>query len=201
MPNSASAPRVMNFDGDRPGALPAGWRIEETKSAGTPASWRVIEDATAPSGGRVLALTETANTNGTYNLAVREGTECGDLDLSVKVLAVAGEEDQGGGPLWRYRDADNYYVCRINPLEDNYRVYKVIDGKRKQLDSATVELAADRWYTLHVRMEGSTIICHLDGEPMLEAEDDDLSEAGLIGLWTKADAVTSFDDLTVRAID
>ena len=192
---------MMDFEGVPSGGMPAGWRIEETNTKDTPATWRVITDAGAPSGGRVFALTETVNTNGTYNLATAEGGDYGDLDLTVKVLAVSGEEDQGGGPIWRCRDADNYYVCRINPLEDNYRVYKVIGGKRKQLGSARVELSAGKWYALSVRMKGSTITCDLDGEPVLEAEDGDLPHAGMIGLWTKADAVTSFDDLEVRSID
>lgn len=195
---------MLDFEGVRSGGMPAGWRIAETNGKGTPASWQVVADESAPSGGRVFALTETANTNGTYNLAIAEhggGIPRRDLVLTVKVLAVSGEEDQGGGPIWRCRDADNYYVCRINPLEDNFRVYKVIDGKRTKLGSATVALSAGKWYTLVVRMKGSTITCDLDGEPMLEAEDGDLPDAGMIGLWTKADAVSSFDDLTVQSAD
>ena len=199
--SAGMASLTMDFEGVPSGEMPAGWRTAETNAKGTPATWRVIADAGAPSGGRVFALTETANSNGTYNLAIADGSEHRDFALTVKVLAVSGEEDQGGGPIWRCRDADNYYVCRINPLEDNYRVYKVIGGKRKKLGSATVALSAGRWYTLSVRMKGSTITCDLDGESMLEAEDGDLPDAGMIGLWTKADAVTSFDDLTIQASD
>ena len=160
--SAGMASLAMDFEGVPLGEMPAGWRIAETNAKGTPATWRVIADVGAPSGGRVFALTETANSNGTYNLAIADGSEHRDFALTVKVLAVSGEEDQGGGPIWRCRDADNYYVCRINPLE---------------------------------------ITCDLDGEPMLEAEDGDLPDAGMIGLWTKADAVTSFDDLTIQAAD
>ncbi|MHC4786747.1 MAG: family 16 glycoside hydrolase, partial [Planctomycetota bacterium] len=123
-----------------------------------------------------------------------------DLDLTVRVKAVSGTEDQGGGPIWRCRDRNNYYICRFNPLEGNFRVYVVIDGRRQQLASDRVELTAGRWYKIRVRMEGGDITCWLDGEELLYASDNTFERAGKVGLWTKADAVTSFDDLTVRVV-
>jgi hypothetical protein len=121
--------------------------------------------------------------------------------LTVQVKAVKGEEDQGGGPIWRCRDENNYYICRFNPLEGNYRVYKVVEGRRKQLDSVRIETQADRWYTVRVTMTGDRITCFLDGKKLLEAQDDTLTEPGMVGLWTKADAVASFDGLTVRPLE
>ena len=188
-----------SFDEDQPGRLPAGWRIDQTRPSEALATWKVIADADAPSARHVLALTETRNVNGTFNLAIADATTFRDLDLTVKVKAVSGEIDQGGGPIWRCQNADNYYICRINPLESNYRVYKVVGGERRQLDSAKVELQAGRWYTLHVSMVGDRITCDLDGKRMLEAQDEAIPAPGRVGLWTKADAVTSFDDLSVRS--
>jgi len=178
--------------------VPAGWRIAQTNPTVKLATWKVVKDATSPSGDNVLALTHTPNHSHTYNLAVAETASLKDFDLTVKVKAVAGKEDQGGGPIWRCRDADNYYVCRINPLENNYRVYKVTKSQRRQLDSAKVELQAGRWYTLRVTMTGDRITCYLDGKKMLQTTDGSIPSAGKVGLWTKADAVTSFDDLSVR---
>jgi hypothetical protein len=190
-----------SFDQTDPGRVPAGWSLDETNPTASPASWSVQADASAPSPPNVFALTASENYNGTYNLAIARSTLFGDLDLAVKVKSVAGVEDQGGGPVWRCQDADNYYICRVNPLEGNFRVYVVKDGRRRQLHSARVELLAERWYELRVVMVGRKITCFLDGESMLEAVDGTFREPGRVGLWTKADAVTSFDDLTVRSRD
>jgi hypothetical protein len=198
--HGAASALSWDFDDCSAGQLPRGWSIHETKPTVRPATWSVTVDASAPSGERVLALTETLNERRTFNLAIADETRFADLDLSVRVKGVKGEIDQGGGPIWRCQDENNYYICRVNPLENNYRVYKVIDGKRKQLDSADVELEAGRWYTLRVTMTGSHITCYLDGRELLHAEDNTLAEPGMIGFWTKADAVTSFDDLTARSI-
>jgi len=198
MPTQQQTEVRWAFEGDRVDHVPGGWRIAETNPTEKLATWKVTRDATAPSGSNVFALTQSKNYDGTYNLAIAEGTAHKDLDLTVKVKAVAGKEDQGGGPIWRCQDAKNYYICRINPLESNYRVYKVVDGRRRQLDSAKVELQANRWYALRVTMIGDHITCYLEGAKMLEATDTLIRSGGKVGLWTKADAVTWFDDLSVR---
>lgn len=178
------------------GALPSGWRVAQTNPTREMARWEVLQDDAGGADRRVLGLVDSKNYDGTFNLAIAEDTSFRDLDLSVRVKAVSGTEDQGGGPIWRCRDENNYYICRINPLESNFRVYVVAGGKRRQLDSIKLELAAERWYVLRVRMVGDQITCWLDGEQKLTATDGTIPDAGRIGLWTKADAVTSFDDLT-----
>jgi len=107
-----------------------------------------------------------------------------------------GEHDRGGGVIWRAKDENNYYVCRMNPLETNFRAYKVVDGKRKQLGSAEVKTESGKWYDLRVVMVGDHIQCYLAGERLLEVRDDQFKDAGVVGLWTKADASSSFDDFT-----
>ena len=193
-----SVERHWTFDADKVGAVPRAWRIASSNPEAKTASWRVMEDSSAPSGARVLALTESENHDATYNLALARGTSFRDFELTVRVKAVEGEEDQGGGPVWRYQDADHYYLTRINPLEQNFRVYVVHQGKRRHLDHADVALEAGRWYEIKIRMVGSRIECSLDGQPLLEASDETIPDSGMVGLWTKADAVTSFDDLRVR---
>ena len=191
---------AWDFDEADPGALPAGWSARETRPSVKLAQWRVTADPSAPSGPHVLALIETTNERPTFNLAVADETQLRNLDLTVRVKGVTGEIDQGGGPIWRCRDENNYYICRLNPLEANYRVYKVIEGKRTQRASADVDLEAGRWYTVRVTMVEDRITCCLDGEKLLEAADGTLTEAGKVGLWTKADAVTSFDDLSAEPL-
>ncbi|MFH1417998.1 MAG: family 16 glycoside hydrolase [Planctomycetota bacterium] len=189
------------FDEDQPGAVPKGWSIRETNPTQSLAMWKVIVDTTAPSAPHVLALTKSENWGGTFNLAIAEDSSFKDLDLTVRVKAVEGEEDQGGGPIWRCRDENNYYICRLNPLESNFRVYKVEGAKRRQLDSVKVESQAGQWYVIRVTMIGNQITCYLDGEKRLEAVDDTFTDVGMVGLWTKADAVTSFDHMEVRSLD
>ncbi len=188
---------TFNFDGDRPGPLPSGWITGTTRATAGPATWQIAADPAAPSPPNVLALARSDNYDGTFNLAMARDTAFRDLDLSVRVVAVRGQEDQGGGPIWRCRDENNYYICRFNPLESNFRVYRVSDGTRRQLDSVEVETRAGTWYTVRIVMTAERIACYLDGTKLLEAADDTFKDAGMVGLWTKADAVTSFDDMVI----
>lgn len=189
--------RSWNFDKDEADKLPEEWMVRMTNPKGSLAKWHVTADPNAPSPPNVMTLVETKESGGTFNLLINDDTSYKDLDLSVKIKANSGKQDQGGGLIWRVTDQDNYYICRINPLEDNFRVYKVVEGKRTQLESAGVKLEAGKWYTLRAVMVGDQIACFLDGKKMLEARDDTFKGAGNIGLWTKADAASSFDDLAV----
>lgn len=184
----AKGTKVWRFEDDKPGAIAKGF----TREVG---EWNVVSDDTAPSKGQALAQ-EAKSSGGTFNLALVNDVSQKDVDLSVKMKAIAGGEDQGGGLVWRAKDAKNYYVARFNPLEDNYRVYKVVDGKRIQLGNADVKNTPG-WRTLRVVMKGDQIECYLDDKKLMDMKDTTLAEAGKIGLWSKADAQSHFDDLTL----
>jgi hypothetical protein len=174
-------------------ALPPGWLAASTGPAGPLASWEARDE---PQLGRVLALARTNHaSSATYNLLWSAEPPFADGSLEVELRADAGEIDQGGGLAWRIQDARNYYVCRFNPLESNLRVYVVKDGERHQLASAEVAGAAGRWYGLRIEHAGTRITCALDGRELLAVDDAALSAPGGIGLWTKADARTSFAGL------
>ncbi len=191
--------RLWNFDNVPIGELPKGWKVEGTQQKGPLATWQVIKDETAPSGQGVLALTHpNHDSEGTFNLCWTDGGRFRDGEIEVKVKANAGVVDQGGGPIWRVKDHDNYYIARWNPLEDNFRVYYVKEGRRVQLDSANVKVNSDKWHTIKIEHRGDTIACYLDREKLLELKDKTFAEAGGVGLWTKADAVTAFDDLVIQ---
>ena len=118
--------------------------------------------------------------------------------MSVAFKAMRGDEDRGGGLVWRYQDADNYYLARMNPLEDNFRVYKVEGGKRTQLGTKDdLKVPSGEWHTIAITQVGDQIACSLDGTKYLEVKDDTFPKAGKVGLWTKADAQTYFDELKV----
>jgi len=176
---------VWSFDQDATGGLPRGF-VEQV------GSWQVVESM----GKRVLAqLAKSADK--TFNLILIDGPKARDLDLSVTLRPIDGEVDRGGGLVWRARDARNYYVARYNPLEANFRVYKVEGGRRTQLDHADAPRDQGR-HTLRITMSGREIFGFLDGKKLLVAEDSTFADAGKIGLWTKADARTEFDELTLN---
>jgi hypothetical protein len=186
-----------SFEDARVGKVPEGWSSGKT-GKGTGSVWKVIEDRTAPSGKHVLAQTSPEGPNPLFNLCVCDEATLTDVDLVVRFKAVQGRIDQGGGPVWRYQDENNYYIARMNPLEDNFRVYKVVSGRRTQLGSSDVEAPAGTWHKIRVVQEGGHIQCYLNGKLHLDVRDGTFPGSGKVGLWTKADAVTSFDDFTYR---
>jgi hypothetical protein len=175
------------------GSLPPDWAIAETNGKGTPAVWQIVADKTAADGAKAVAITKTQNTGQTYNMLIHQNIKLGDVPISVKVKALSGKEDQGGGPVWLYQDNNNYYIARWNPLENNFRVYVVKDGKRKQLGSADVQVDPAAWHTITIDHKGSLIKASLDGRQLIEVKDDNFPDAGKVGVWTKADAATAFD--------
>ncbi|HVA50254.1 MAG TPA: family 16 glycoside hydrolase [Pirellulales bacterium] len=181
---AAEAKQTWTFEDDAPGTVPRGFREEvgEWKTA--------LVDR-----GKVL-FQSAKNPDKVFNVVLVDGFEVQDVDLSVRFKAVSGDDDRGGGLVWRAKDKDNYYICRYNPLENNFRLYHVVAGKRTLLDSRDIK-HTDGWHTLRVTMRGDGIDCYYDGKRYLDAEDTTFADAGRIGLWTKADARTYFDDLTV----
>lgn len=186
---------LWSFEDAGVGKVPEGWTSGKT-GKGPGSVWKVVDDNSAVRGTHVLAQTSSAGPNHLFNLCVCDKAALTDVDIRVSFKAVKGEIDQGGGPVWRYRDENNYYIARMNPLEDNFRVYKVIQGKRTQLDSSNAEAPVGKWHTIRVVQRGNHIQCYLNGKRHLDLKDDTYTGQGKVGLWTKADAVTSFDNFT-----
>ncbi len=181
---------VVSFDGDKVGKLPVGW-IGTKTGKGEP-RWAVVADATAPSKPNVLRQSGEA----TYPVCIKEDIRIKDGFVEVKFKPVSGKEDQAGGVLWRCQDADNYYVARANALEDNVTIYNTIQGKRVAFKNVDTKVTPGEWHTLRVDFTGSQFSVRLDGRKVIEASDDSFKEAGKVGVWTKADSVTLFDDFT-----
>ena len=190
---------ITSFEGIPTGKAPSGWKVEATNQRGPLATWRVIGDTTAPSGNQVLALTSPNHTfGGTFNLCWTDKVHFLNGEITVYFKANTGEEDQGGGVIWRAKDKDNYYIARYNPLENNFRIYYVKDGARRMLASARLKLPAHVWHVMKIVHNGEDISGYLNGKKYLLVDDDTFEESGGVGLWTKADAATSFDDFTVE---
>jgi hypothetical protein len=189
---------LYNFDGDAAGKLPAKFHDALT-GQGAKGQWVVKADPSAPSQPNVLAQTSTDKTDYRFPLAIADDGSFQNLEMSVKFKAVSGEVDRAAGMVFRLKDANNYYIVRANALENNYRLYHVVSGRRVQFAGANFKVASGEWHELRVECVGNHIICYYDGEKKIDATDETFKEAGKVGLWTKADSVTYFDDLRVTA--
>lgn len=185
-----AAAETNNFDNADVGAAPAGWLATQTGS-GT-ARWTIEKDETAPSPPNVLKQSGTA----TYPVCLKQDTNLKDGFVEVKFKPVSGKEDQAGGLVWRAQDADNYYIARANALEDNVTIYHTIKGKRVSFQNVKVKVSPAVWHTLRVDFVGNHFTVTFDGQRVITATDDSFSGAGRVGLWTKADSVTLFDDFS-----
>ena len=199
----------LDFEQAALGTAPAGFSTGVT-NGGEPGRWVVEEDASAPSGKRVLVQRSADRTRGRFPLCVRDGLVARDVAVAVRFKPIAGEVDQAAGLVWRHRDQDNYYIVRANALEGNVVLYKVESGKRtdlKPVDAGMlaygkkVDVPSGRWSTLRVEARGNRFSVSLDGTRLFDVEDATFPSAGQVGLWTKADSVTAFDDLTVEVLD
>ncbi|MGH7949830.1 MAG: hypothetical protein ACREQF_11430 [Candidatus Binataceae bacterium] len=197
--SDAAASKTWNFDSDAAGALPTGFMFARTGS-GREGRWVVRADPSAPSGGNILAQLDTDDTDYRFPLAVTTDQFPADLSLTVKCKAVSGSVDQACGLVFRYLDADNYYVVRANALEDNVRLYYVKGGKRKQFASWSGKVANGVWHQLRVDAKANEFQVFWDGADVLQGRDGTFKSGGHVGVWTKADSVTYFDDLAVAPL-
>jgi hypothetical protein len=198
--------QTITFDRMPRGTVGSGWTVAMTHEGGPP-KWEVVADPSAPSQPHVLAQTSTDNTSGRFPLAIYEKASFTNGTVSVRFKPVAGERDQAAGLVWRYQDPDNYYIVRANALENNIVLYKVVNGKRLSLEpkgtpSKTYgikhNVPKQIWSTLKVSFNGPQFEVSFDGSTVMRVEDGTFSGAGKIGLWTKADSVTYFDDFHIE---
>ncbi len=189
---------VYNFDTDTAGQMPSKFHSAKTGGGGQE-RWAVTTDPTAPSKPNVVAQTSTDQTDYRFPLLISDEGSFQDLDVSVKFKAVSGSIDRAGGLVFRLKDANNYYIVRANALENNYRLYHVVNGRRSQFAGANLKVTSGEWHELRVEAVGNKITCYYDGNKKIEATDDTFKDEGKVGLWTKADSVTHFDDLKVTA--
>jgi Domain of Unknown Function (DUF1080) len=188
---------TLGFDASVVGTRPTGFSSAVTGGGG-PASWVVVEDVTAPSGGKALAQTSADKTSFRFPLCIYDGFTAPDVTVSVNFKPISGTVDQAAGLVVRYRDKDNYYVVRANALENNVRLYKVERGNRKQFAGANVKVPSGEWQTLALEVKGTHFRVLFNDALLFEADDGTFKHAGKVGLWTKADSVTYFDDLRVK---
>lgn len=201
-PVSPGRPAVgaWDFQADAVGSPPAGFSFGRTGD-GRPGRWVVQLDPTAPAGDHVLAQVDADRTDYRFPVAAADAPAPRDLRAEVRCKPVSGTVDQACGLVFRYRDADNYYVARANALEDNVNLYRVVAGRRRQIAGWAGKVTSGAWHKLAVEARGDRLLVLWEGEAVIDAKDDTFKEAGKVGVWTKADSVTSFDALRVTSLD
>jgi hypothetical protein len=189
---------TVSFESNQIGATPEGWTATLTGKGDS--KWTVESEETAPSKSKILKQSGRA----TYPLLLKDDTNFRDGFIEVKFKAIAGSEDRAAGIVWRARDANNYYVVRANALEDNVVLYKTVKGVRSSLDivgrkggyGVNVAVPSSTWHTLRIDFKGSRFSVSFNGKQLFEVDDSTFTDAGKVGLWTKADSVTLFDEVT-----
>jgi hypothetical protein len=179
---------TVNFDDMNVGAAPPAWVCGVT-GRGAP-RWTVEADPTAPSPPNVLKQSGS----GTFPWCVLKASSIADGFVEVRVKPLMGKEDQAGGVVWRWKDGNHYYVARANALENNVSLYYTEGGSRKTLKYVDAPVAGNAWHTLRVEFSGRRIKVIFDGVARIEVDDAHIDGAGAVGVWTKADSVTVFDD-------
>jgi len=191
---------MINFDDSEVDKTPTDFSTALTGGGG-PVSWLIKEDPTAPSGKKVLAQTSNDKTDYRFPLCIYDKLTAKDIEVSVKFKAVSGKVDQAAGLVVRFKDKDNYYITRANALENNVRLYKVVKGNRKQFAGANLKVSPGEWHNLKLEVKGNHFKVFFNDKLLFETNDDTFKEAGKVGLWTKADSVTYFDDLKIKSND
>ena len=178
------------------GQPPPQWTPAEADGVGTPAEWTIAEDRSAPVGARVLSV-ESKNPERTFNLCILDEFVAEDCDVAANIKPRSGQDDQGGGLVVRLQDSQNYYLARWSPLEKNLRLYLVENGKRLTIKSAELDVAPG-WHKIALKCRGPAFEVSFDGAVVLSATNSAITKKGKVGLWTKADACSSFDDIELR---
>ncbi len=191
---------LLNFENYKVGILPSDWTQTFT-GRGSKTEWKIVKD----NGNKVLAQLSSNNPGYHFNLTVYNLIEAKDLILDAKIKGVKGRIDRGGGFVWRYKDRNNYYVVRENPLEDNVVLYKVVNGKRSDLPlvgkgrtyGVDVPRLGEGWNDLKLVVSGNVYTVYLNGKQLFKVKDKTFMNEGKVGFWTKADAVSYFDDFHI----
>ena len=193
----ASAQRVSFADAPLDG-MPKDF-VTALTGQGRPGKWAVVEDTTAESG-RALAQRDADPTDYRFPLAIYMPTFPSDVEVTIRFKAISGKEDQAGGVVVRLIDRNNYYIARANALENNVHFFRVVGGRRQELAGANTKVASGVWHTLALRAEGNRFTVSFNGRPLFTHTDRTFGSPGKVALWTKADSVTLFDWIEIKAL-
>ncbi|MDN3511365.1 MAG: hypothetical protein NG784_08670 [Candidatus Jettenia sp.] len=188
--------REYYFDDDKVDEMPAGFQNTLT-GKGKAGRWMVMKTEKATSPDNVVVQTGTDDTDYRFPLLILDNLSYKDLMVFVRFRAETGKVDQAGGLVFRYKDNNNYYALGANALENNVRLYKVVNGNRKQIGGKNTKVTSNEWHLLKAVCKEDKIQCFLDNTKVIEISDDTF-DSGNVGMWTKSDSYTLFDDLVIQ---
>jgi hypothetical protein len=187
---------TIDFDHSETTKVPGGF-VPELSGQGTKIDWEIREEPSARSGTKVLAQTSSENVNSRFPLLLYDKLLAKDVAVTVQFKPVSGQIDQAAGIVVRFQDANHFYVARASALKDEVTLFKVVDGTHLSLAGATMSVATDEWHMLKLVAQGTHFQVFFDSQPLFTAEDSTYGHAGKVGLATKSDGVTIFDDLEI----
>jgi hypothetical protein len=191
--------RAWTFDTAAPGTLPEAFSVGALFDGRPAGEWKILITSRAKSPSQVLAQLSSKGADHAYKIVLLEGTMSANVDLEVSFLPVSGKADLGGGLIWRAKDDRNYYLVRASAVEQNVTLYRIVKGVRHVIKSYNRAIGRSDWHTLRVVQHGCEMQIRYDDEPLFQLCERTF-ERGRIGLWTKSDAVTYFDDLQLRLL-
>ncbi len=195
----ASGPLATAFDSDAVDQAPGGFTVH-TIGPGRPSQWLVKKAADAPSGGQVLMQCDDDDTNHRYPCVLSTSGRYADVRVEVKGKGISGNRDRSFGVIARAIDEKNYYVARCNTVNENVRLYHFIDGQRTELAEWEGSAAPGVWHTIALEVKGDKLTVFFNGKKVIEKQDGTFPGAGRVGLFTKAEAVSQFDDFSATPL-
>jgi hypothetical protein len=183
-----AAAETVNFDKFPAGSAPPGWTVGQSEKGS--AVWKIEADTSAPSAPNVLRQSGSA----AYAWCLKDGTSIADGAVEVKFKPVAGKRAQAGGVVFRFRNQDYYYVARANANENNVNLYWFDTEGRQEAAAVDTPVELNKWHTLRAEFQGKRIRVAMDGKTLIDIEDGHVAGRGAVGVWTRYDSDTLFDD-------
>jgi hypothetical protein len=196
---SQSAATVIAIANMEVGATPTDFTFAKT-GQGDIGKWIVTNDESSLAG-RVIEQSSTDRTDYRFPLAIFEPVVAKNIDVSARFKPVAGRVDQAAGIAIRLLDGDNYYVVRANALEDNVRFYRVVKGRREQVEGVNIKVTSNEWHALGIKAMGERFTIEFDGKTLFTTSDSSFAGSGKVALWTKSDSVTRFDQISIDVLE
>jgi len=168
---------------------------------GKDSAWQIKSEPSALSGTKVLAQTSYDQIDNRFPMLVYNDITAKNVRVAVQFKTLSGKIDQAAGIIVRFQDPNHFYVVRANALEDTVQLYRLVEGVHHVVTSKNVHVESGKWHSLNVMIDDVHVTAFLDGQQLFDVRDDTFSAAGKIGLLTKSDGVTLFDDLQVTVLD
>lgn len=188
---------TATIDGQKADVPPAAFDLDPLGESAR-ARWHVVQDATAAAGFAIEQM--RAPTNADSALAISKAASLRNVDVSLRLKAISGFEDQAGGVALRLVAPDTYYLVQVDVRRDRVLFQRVTGGVSEDIVGVDADIASDAWHTLNVRAMEDEFVITLDGVWMFTAFDKSLSQGGHFALWTNVHGITRFESISIAPL-